>query len=226
MKTIPVSAVMTADPITVGPRTSFKDIAGLLTAHGISAVGVVDKTGALLGVISEADLLPHLQHARAHRWPHRQLIGKAHACLAQDLMTAPAVTVDADDPVEVAVARIGRSGVRRMFVLCRGKLVGVVARRDLIRVFTRSDAELEREVDHRVLRDRLHLGPDRVQVRDGVVTVVGRVERRSDIPPVTQLIEDVSGVVEARNRLDYVWDDVGPGRSGAGSRHRRLLESS
>ncbi|MDT8913619.1 CBS domain-containing protein [Amycolatopsis sp. PS_44_ISF1] len=221
MTTIPVSAVMTADPITVGPRTSFKDIVELLTAQEISAVGVIDKTGALLGVVSEADLLPHLQCARARRWPHRKQIRKAHACLAQDLMTAPVVTVDADDPIAVAVARIARTGLRRMFVLRQGKLVGVVARRDLIRVFTRSDRDLEREVDHRVLHDLLRLGPEqaRVQVRDGVVTVVGRVERRSDIPPVTRLIEDVSGVVEVRNRLDFVWDDVDRGAPGIRSRH-------
>jgi hypothetical protein len=40
------------------------------------------------------------------------------------------------------------------------------------------------------------------------VTVVGRVERRSDIDPVTRLIEELSGVVEARYRQDYVWNDV------------------
>jgi osmotically-inducible protein OsmY len=77
-------------------------------------------------------------------------------------------------------------------------------------VFTRGDVEIEREVSDRVLRERLNLGPDRVrvEVRAGIVTVVGRVERRSDIEPVTRLIGELSGVVEVRNRLDYVWNDV------------------
>lgn len=52
--------------------------------------------------------------------------------------------------------------------------------------------------------------PDRarVAVRSGVVTIVGRVERRSDIDPVTHLLDDLPGVVAIENRLDFVWDDV------------------
>ena len=205
-----VSAVMTADPITVSPQTPFKDIAELLTGNGISAVGVVDKTGALVGVVSEADLLPHLWEDRKPRWRDRRLARKAAACVAKDLMTSPAVTIDAEATLAAAAARFAHSGVRRLFVLRNGKVAGVLARRDLVAVFTRGDSDLEREVSERVLRDQLDLGPDRVriEVRAGVVTVVGRVERRSDIDPVTRLIQELSGVVEVRNRLDYVWNDV------------------
>ncbi|KDN22051.1 CBS domain-containing protein [Amycolatopsis rifamycinica] len=205
-----VSAVMTADPITVSTKTSFKDIAQLLTGNGISAVGVLDKTGALVGVVSEADLLPHLWDDPKPRWRDRRLARKATACTAKDLMTSPAVTIDAEEPLAVAAAMFAHTRVRRLFVLRDGKVAGVLARRDLVGVFTRGDAELEREVTERVLRDTLNLGPDRVgvEVRAGVVTVVGRVERRSDIDPVTRLIRELSGVVEVRNRLDYVWNDV------------------
>jgi CBS domain-containing protein len=205
-----VSAVMTADPITVSTQTTFKDIAELLTGNGISAVGVLDKTGALVGVVSEADLLPHLWEDRKPRRRDRRLARKATACVAKDLMTSPAVTIDAEATLAAAAAAFAHTGVRRLFVLRNGKVAGVLARRDLVRVFTRGDADLEREVRDRVLRERLNLGPDRVrvEVRAGVVTVVGRVERRSDIDPVTRLIEELSGVVEVRNRLDYVWNDV------------------
>ncbi|WP_206797103.1 CBS domain-containing protein [Amycolatopsis sp. MtRt-6] len=204
-----VSAVMTADPITVSPQTPFKDIAELLTANGIGAVGVLDKTGALVGVVSEADLLPHLWEDRKPRWRDRRLARKATACTAKDLMTSPAVTIDAEATLAAAAAEFARTGVRRLFVLRGGKVAGVLSRRDLVAVFTRGDADLEREITDRV-RDRLDLGPDRVrvQVRAGVVMVVGRVERRSDIDPVTRLIQELSGVVEVRNRLDYVWNDV------------------
>ncbi|WP_410674964.1 CBS domain-containing protein [Amycolatopsis sp. cmx-4-68] len=205
-----VSAVMTADPITVSTGTPFKDIAALLTGNGISAVGVLDKTGALVGVVSEADLLPHLWGDRKPRWRDRRPARKATAGVAKDLMTSPAVTIDAGATLAAAAAAFARTGVRRLFVLRGGEVAGVLARRDLVAVFTRGDADLEREVRDRVLRDTLHLGPDRVgvEVRAGVVTVVGRVERRSDIDPVTCLISELPGVVEVRNRLDYVWNDV------------------
>ncbi|WP_033262710.1 CBS domain-containing protein [Amycolatopsis vancoresmycina] len=203
-----VSAVMTADPITVSPQTPFKDIAGLLTGNGISAVGVIDRTGTLVGVVSEADLLPHLWDDPKPRRRARRLARKATACTAKDLMTSPVVTIDADDSLAVAAAKFARTGVRRLFVLRNGKPAGVVSRRDLVRVFTRGDADLEREVCARIRQ--LGWGPDRVgvEVRAGVVTVVGRVERRSDIDPVTRSIGDLPGVVEIRNRLDYVWNDV------------------
>ncbi|HET6708038.1 CBS domain-containing protein [Amycolatopsis sp.] len=209
MNAVVVSAVMTADPITVSTNTPFKDIAALLTGNGISAVGVLDKTGALVGVVSEADLLPHLWEDRKPRWRDRRLARKATACVAKDLMTSPAVTIDAEATLAAAAAEFARTGVRRLFVLRNGKVAGVLSRRDLVAVFTRGDADLEREITDRV-RDRLNLGPDRVrvQVRAGVVMVVGRVERRSDIDPVTRLIHELSGVVEVRNRLDYVWNDV------------------
>lgn len=205
-----VSAVMTADPITVSAQTPFKDIAELLTGNQISAVGVLDKTGALVGVVSEADLLPHLWEDTKPRRRDRKQARKATACVAKDLMTSPAVTIEADATLAAAAARFAHSGVRRMFVLAGSRVVGVLARRDLIGVFTRGDADLEREVTDGVLRDQLDLGPDRVrvEVRAGVVTIVGRVERRSDIDPVTRLVRELSGVVEVRNRLDYVWNDV------------------
>jgi CBS domain-containing protein len=207
---ITVSAVMTADPITVSPQTPFKGIAELLTGNGVSAVGVVDKTGVLVGVVSEADLLPHLWEDPKPRRRDRRLARKATACTAKDLMTSPVVTIDAGASLAVAAAKFARTGVRRLFVLRDGRPAGVLSRRDLVRVFTRGDADLEREVCDRVLREQLHLGPDRVrvEVRAGIVTVVGRVERRSDIDPVTRLIGELSGVVEVRNRLDYVWNDV------------------
>lgn len=205
-----VSSVMTADPVTVSTRTPFKDIARLLTGNAISAVGVLDKTGALVGVVSEADLLPHLWDDPKPRWRDRRLARKATASLAKDLMTSPAVTIDAEDSLAAAAAKFAHTGVRRLFVLRHGKVAGVLARRDLVGVFTRGDADLEREIVDGVLREQLNLGPDRVrvEVRAGVVTVVGRVERRSDIDPVTRAIRELSGVVEVRNRLDYVWNDV------------------
>ncbi|WP_328457880.1 MULTISPECIES: CBS domain-containing protein [unclassified Amycolatopsis] len=204
-----VSSVMTTDPITVSLQTPFKDIAELLTGNGISAVGVLDKTGALVGVVSEADLLPHLWEDAKPRLRDRRLARKATACVAKDLMTSPAVTIEAGATLAAAAARFAHSGVRRLFVLSGSRVVGVLSRRDLVGVFCRGDADLEREVTQGVLREKLDLGPDRVrvEVRAGVVTIVGRVERRSDIDPVTRLVRELSGVVEVRNRLDYVWND-------------------
>lgn len=91
-----------------------------------------------------------------------------------------------------------------------GKTVGVVSRRDLVGIFARGDEELAREAGRRLLGSSLALGPDRVRVAvcAGVVTIVGRVERRSDLEPVTRLVRAMPGVVAVDNRLDFVWDNV------------------
>ncbi|WP_406632636.1 CBS domain-containing protein [Amycolatopsis sp. WGS_07] len=209
MNTTPVSAVMTARPVRVRTETPVKEIAAMLAREGISAVAVVDHTGSLVGVVSEKDLLP-LVEARRFRWWHRKEARKAHGRSARAVMTSPAVTVSAEEPVSAAAAKLEKTGLRRLFVVADGRPVGVVARRDVLSVLTRPDSEIERDVVTGVLYETLHLGPDRARamVHAGVVTVAGRVERRSEIAPVTRLIEAVPGVVAVSNGLDYVWDDV------------------
>ena len=59
--------VMTHRPVTAGPTMSVRDVAKLLLQHGISAVPVVDASGALLGIVSEGDLVRRRQIYRDDR---------------------------------------------------------------------------------------------------------------------------------------------------------------
>ncbi|PRX45857.1 BON domain-containing protein [Prauserella shujinwangii] len=211
-----VRSVMTPRPYTVGPDTGFQEIAALLARQAISAVPVVDAEGHVLGVVSEADLL-HRQE-RAGRDTRRVRFGgravrerlrKASGTCARELMTAPALTVDAAQPVPVAARELSRSGVRRVFVVSGGRLVGVLARRDLLRGYLRSDEEVRRDIAVEVFGRALWVQPDTVgiAVEHGVVTLLGRMERRSDAARAGRLAAAVPGVLEVRNRLGYVWDD-------------------
>jgi CBS-domain-containing membrane protein len=141
-----VQDVMTTDVVTVGRHTAFKDIAGLFDQHRISAVPVVDAQRHVLGVVSEADLLAR-QTEPGHRMPitpnQRRRHTKAAGCRAHELMTAPAVTVGADADVVTAARLLQRHGVKRLPVLdAAGVLVGIVSRRDLLRVFLRTDHDI------------------------------------------------------------------------------------
>jgi CBS domain-containing protein len=210
-----VDAVMTKNPFTVTADTEFKDIAALLTREEISAVPVVEGD-RLLGVVSEADLLckedtstasPTLfsgKRARRH-WQ------KSRALRAKDLMTSPARTVEPGTSVAVAAHRLTTAGLRRLFVVDQGKLVGVVSRRDLLDVFLRPDRDVRRDVEEEVFGQVLRAEPASftVTVERGVVTVLGRLERRSAVSSAERLIALVPGVVGVRNRLDYVWNDEG-----------------
>ncbi|KAA9153482.1 CBS domain-containing protein [Amycolatopsis acidicola] len=198
---------MTRDVHTVPPEAEFKDIARLLARERISAVPVVAGDGTVLGVVSEADLLPKQQRApgrHARRWRH-----KAEASLARDLMTSPARTVDIGAPLAEVVRQLLDAGVRRLFVLDDGKLAGVLARRDVVGVFLRGDEELAAEIEDEVFHRALLADPGRysITVVNGDVTLLGRLERKSAVRAAGELSALIPGVLSVCNRLDYVWDD-------------------
>lgn len=215
MKTLSVGDVMTREVCAVSPGTEFKEIAALLTEKRISAVPVVDDQGALLGVVSEADLLPKEEYLDALPvpWPAgrrvRRRRDKAAATNARDLMTTPARTVGVGEAIPVAARELGAAGVRRLFVVEDGKLVGVLARRDLLGVFLRGDADIKAEIENEVFTKALvaEAGTYSVTVHNGSVTLLGRLETRTGAEYAGKLTASVAGVVEVHNHLDFVWDD-------------------
>lgn len=124
-------------------------------------------------------------------------------------MTSPVLTVDISEPVPVAARALAASGVRRLFVLAEGKLAGVVSRRDLLGVFLRPDAEVRAEIEDEVFRRALHIEPGNhsVTVDNGMVMLLGLLDRKSAVAAAARLTELIPGVIEVRNRMDYVWDD-------------------
>ncbi|HET6499324.1 MAG TPA: CBS domain-containing protein [Amycolatopsis sp.] len=211
MDALTVSGLMTPDPISVAPDTGFKEIATLLTRERISAVGVVDRHGVLVGVVSEADLVrkeapgggPALSRGARRRR------SKAAALRAADLMTSPARTIDIDTPVPVAARMLADGTVRRLFVLAQGRLAGVLSRRDVLDVFLRPDSQVRDDIEHEVFGRELHAeaGTYSVTVQNGVVTLLGQLETKKAVTSAGRLTELVPGVLAVNNRLDYVWND-------------------
>jgi CBS domain-containing protein len=222
-----VQAVMTKDPVTVGPGTPFKDIAELLAERAISAVPVVDEAGVPVGVVSEADLLTKTQYqdrgeplSRFAGPRRRREWEKARACTAAELMSPHPMTIGPDTTLPTAARELARAGVRRLLVVGDGgRLIGVLARRDLLSPFLRQDEEILAEVREQVLRRALWLRPTDVDVtvEDGVVTLTGTVERRSEADIAVRLTHAVPGVVAVVDKLDHNWDDIAAGKLGAGN---------
>ena len=90
-----------------------------------------------------------------------------------------------------------------------GILVGIVSRADLLRVFLRRDRVIREEISGDILERTLGIGSDEVvvAVTDGRVSLRGTVERRELIPVVLRLCEQVDGVVEVTESLDYRTDE-------------------
>src|SRR6266545_2712575 len=118
-----VASVMTTKVITVGPETPFKEVVAALSGNGISAVPVVGPRGKVVGVVSEADVLPKQEfHGGADPQPRgvprrRVRWYRAQGLCAAEVMTTPVVTIGPDDSVTLAARRLAEKKVRRLFVI-------------------------------------------------------------------------------------------------------------
>jgi CBS domain-containing protein len=174
-----------------------KDVADLLVRHGISAVPVVDD-GELVGIVSEADLVP-LELApdpRAHLAPLAQPPGGLPG-VAGEAMTRAVVALPEDADTAEAGRLMLERRIKSIPVVRGRRVVGIVARRDLLEVLARSDGDIAGELEA-VLAAKLGAPSSyRTTVRDGIVELTGPTDPTSR-ELVTLLARGVPGVVEVR----------------------------
>jgi CBS-domain-containing membrane protein len=212
-----VKDLMTTQVVTIGPATPFKELVARLAEHRVSAVPVVDDAGRVLGVVSEADLLlkeefPDPDADVPLFWTKRRRAehDKAAAAVAHDLMTVAVVSISPDATAAEAARRLHTANVKRLPVVDeRGRLLGIISRSDLLKVFNRPDQAIRREILDEVIVGQFMMDPDRffIQVHEGVAILEGRVEQRSLIPWLVRAILGVEGVVQVEDRLTYDIDD-------------------
>ncbi|WP_240197799.1 CBS domain-containing protein [Nonomuraea lactucae] len=217
-----VADVMTSKVVSVAATAPFKDIAEALITGGISAVPVVDDDDHVLGMVSEADLLRKEEFREefdreGYRPPLRARIRhavgsegsgyyKALGEKAGELMTSPARTTTPDAPVVLAARQMDKYGVKRLPVVdTDGRLVGIVSRRDLIKVFLRQDTDIAGQVRETVHSDALGV---EVTVTDGVVTLSGTLNEHSQAITAVRLTENIDGVVAVHDNLSWKHDDI------------------
>ncbi|MCW7945076.1 CBS domain-containing protein [Streptomyces hygroscopicus] len=219
-----VSDVMTQTVAAIGRRATFKEIVRMMQDWRVSALPVLEGEGRVVGVVSEADLLPKEEYrdgdpdlpdagpgagagsgagadpffAPTRRRSDRP---KAVAVTAEELMTSPALTTHAGATLAQAARTMARAGVKRLPVVDDlGMLQGIVSRSDLLKVFLRDDEDIAQEVRSEVVP---YLFPTqvaavRVVVENGVVTLGGRIGDTSVVPLAARLVRAVEGVVDVR----------------------------
>ena len=213
-----VADVMTADAMSVDEEAPFKVIVDIMETFGYNALPVVDNSRRVLGLVSSADLVPKIEFAGTVAQPHllegrqhRTARDKAAATAAAELMTSPAVTVLPQTTLVEAAKIMDSAGLKRLPVVDDlGRLTGMVTRSDLLKVFLRDDTEIRREIRTEVLADLVGVEPSQVQVEvdNGVVTLLGRLDRRSLIRSTIRHVERVAGVVNVVSHLSYGADDI------------------
>ena len=204
-----VQDLMTRDVIAVRPDTPLVEVARLLVEHRIGGVPVVDEDNVVLGVVSETDFVIKERSADYSRSRFDRLIGrsdkdaaKVAAKTAGEAMTTPAIAIEGRvaSVREAAIAMLERD-INRLPVTESGRLVGILTRGDLVRLF----AEPESVIADR-LRERLRAvdGVSIESVENGVATLVGFVETRAVAETAAALAGTMDGVI-AVNRERLTW---------------------
>jgi CBS domain-containing protein len=107
--------IMTRDVRTATPAMPTEELAALLAFHNVSGMPVLDEAGALVGIVSEADV-----------------IGKPGATVGE-IMTSEVIGVAPTMPIQRIAALMAEKKIKRVPVIADGVLVGMVSRADIVR---------------------------------------------------------------------------------------------
>ena len=219
-----ISDLMTTDVVTTTAGTPLRDIAEMLLEHEISGMPVCDDSGAVLGVVSEGDILFKESGRLDPRggfvgWllgsrSERQL-EKAQARTAGEAMSSPPITAAPFESSAAAARRMTEEGINRLPVVTMdGRLVGILTRTDLIRAFVRPDHVIATEIRDDVLRRVLWLTPGviDVDVRQGEVNLAGELETEAEIEVLEKLVAKVPGVVSVSSAVTFRSEKMAIGR--------------
>jgi CBS domain-containing protein len=144
-----VRDAMSPSVVTVRPDASILEASELMLKHDIGGLPVVDRRGRLVGIVTERDFLRPAHRGTGYRRPRwlQVLIGEAKVSedheqatnrKVAEVMTENPITVGDETPLEEVVSLMDRHDFSRLPVLRDGKLVGIVARADLLRALVRS----------------------------------------------------------------------------------------
>jgi CBS domain-containing protein len=113
----PVREIMTADVVTTTPDRAVDDVARELLDRGLSGMPVLDAGGTLIGMVSEYDVISK----------RGRTVG--------DIMSRGVISVPDDTSADQVAGIMGLHGIRRVPVVRDGRLIGIVSRTDLLRLF-------------------------------------------------------------------------------------------
>lgn len=202
-----VGDVMTEAVVAAHEGAVFKEIVDALARNRIRSVPVIDLERRVVGVVSASDLMNRVVATpRPHggRKAHKPL-----AATAAELMTKPAFTTRPHATIVEAAQHAARAGVRMLPVVdVNGILLGVVTQGDLLRVFLREDNEIRDEIERYAVQT-MHLGSPQLSVAvcEGVVSLVGKLDRETQVAQLLNRVRAVPGVVDIDNKVVARYDD-------------------
>jgi CBS domain-containing protein len=157
-----VGDFMTTEVVTIRSDSPVRDAARLMLERKISGLPVVDASNHVVGIVTEHDLLRRRTDGPGSKPPHWLRLmtepGKItdesfrfEGAKVEEVMTRDPLTITEDTPIEEACRLIKENGIKRLPVVRDKRLVGILARADLVRALgiavgriSRSDERAER----------------------------------------------------------------------------------
>ncbi len=225
-----VSDIMTQPVISVAPETPITEVARLMLQHRISGLPVVDRQGAVVGLVTEGDLLRRVETGTQRRHAHwiELLIGPgrlaqeyahANARQAGDVMSPNVFSVAPQAALDEVVALMERHRIKRVPVIDGGRLVGIVSRANMVRVLVHNLAKMaaltagkaagDADIREQILAEiaKQPWGPRAsvdVRVAAGIVELLGSITDDRERTALRVLAENIPGVTAVRDHLVWV----------------------
>ncbi|WP_067172089.1 CBS domain-containing protein [Microtetraspora niveoalba] len=211
---VTVKDVMGRVAIAVQEDAGFADIAAAMERFRVGAVAVVDAERRPVGVVSEDDLLlretgapggPGAFLDPGRRREHRKAVGVT----AAEIMSTPPVTVTPGTPVRVAARLMHERRIKQLPVVdpISGRIAGTVHQSDLLRIFNRPVEDLRADIVDVIRREA---DPEclEIVIESGMVTIRGRVRRRSQICHIVEAVRAVEGVIDVTTEITFAKNDL------------------
>jgi len=119
-----VKDIMSSPVVTIDENETVDKAAQLMDKHGVGCVIVTSKQGKPLGIITERDLVVRILATNT----------QPSKTTAKEVMSSPLITIDPDVTLSEAARRMSRLNIRRLGVLYRGNIVGLVSSKDILQV--------------------------------------------------------------------------------------------
>jgi signal-transduction protein with cAMP-binding, CBS, and nucleotidyltransferase domain len=119
-----VKDVMSSPTVTIKEDAAANKVAALMDKHDLGAVIVTTKDGKPIGIITERDLVVRVLVKNV----------KPDTLKAKDVMTSPLITIEPDAAIAETARRMSRLNIRRLGVVYKGRLVGIISSKDVLGV--------------------------------------------------------------------------------------------
>lgn len=210
--------IMTTNVVSISPAVGVRHAAAVMIQNEVSGLPVVDDEGRVCGMVTEGDLLLRREIRLAPRLARSvELISEIDLeryicsngwCVA-DVMSQDVIVARTDSEVSDIAESLQAHRIKRLPIVLDGRLVGIVSRRDILRIILEAPSATLPKEDESIrlavrtrLRADLGLTPQKVQVsvKNGQITIDGQVESDLKRRAVQVLIESL-GIGGYRDRL-------------------------